>query len=380
MSTQASALKSVQEEKIKKPAAKPSVQATAFALQGSPATLQRAVVDPRSARPAEILALQRQCGNIAVQRLLAGHLLPDQTQSNSTPAATPVIQRLTADDPPGLHHDTQPVVNVVHSVAETITNASGVESDTGSFAHQNGSQYLEGSSNPLPVIYKSGGRRSYHVANVVTKGGDGNSLVKMHLVNSYLNPDANNWPDNWVWGSQTLNHQHNEIEEKAKQAHPDKAPENLSLNYETQALTARPAAGDNADRFITKLAWRIEQACNRFAGSTRPDNAALRANTTIAGENIDTFIGHWQAALNNTATTGVKVNYRVLAKNSDGKWGATTSDSRSAAEVYEVHLTEGRALETLAASLISEERTPRKRVVSQSPPVQSPNKKLKSTR
>jgi hypothetical protein len=37
-----------------------------------PGSLQRAVADPASARPAEVLALQRNCGNRAVQRLLAG--------------------------------------------------------------------------------------------------------------------------------------------------------------------------------------------------------------------------------------------------------------------------------------------------------------------
>ena len=73
--------------------------------------LQRAAADPRTARPPEILALQRQYGNDAVQRKLADHnLQPKLTvgaandayeqeadrmaaQVMSTPARTPDVQR-----------------------------------------------------------------------------------------------------------------------------------------------------------------------------------------------------------------------------------------------------------------------------------------------
>jgi hypothetical protein len=69
-----------------------SLVATQAASIMSPRSLlQRAVADPASAPPSEVLMLQRQYGNQAVQRLLAGHpVIPRSTAGN------PVAQRLLA--------------------------------------------------------------------------------------------------------------------------------------------------------------------------------------------------------------------------------------------------------------------------------------------
>ena len=69
MPTEAAApSKSSDKEATKKRDVTPPAIQDEFALQGAPASaaLQRTVADPRAARPAEILALQRRYGNRAV--------------------------------------------------------------------------------------------------------------------------------------------------------------------------------------------------------------------------------------------------------------------------------------------------------------------------
>ncbi len=105
--------KSAKEEAGKKRALNDCVAQNASTLSDALSTmdLQRAVADPRAARPPEILALQRKYGNDAVQRLLADHNLQAKltvgaandsyeqeadrvaAQVMSAPVQTPDVQR-----------------------------------------------------------------------------------------------------------------------------------------------------------------------------------------------------------------------------------------------------------------------------------------------
>ncbi len=110
--------KSTGEKTAKKREVKPpAIQNVSAPESALPATdLQRAVVDPRTARPPEILALQRTYGNEAVQRLLINHNLQAKltvgaandsyeqeadrvaAQVMSAPAHTPDVQRQSEEE------------------------------------------------------------------------------------------------------------------------------------------------------------------------------------------------------------------------------------------------------------------------------------------
>jgi hypothetical protein len=71
MPTRASSTRQTSESAQKREAAKPVAQEpVALTLQADLETWQRAVANPRAARPSDILALQRTVGNRAVTRLI----------------------------------------------------------------------------------------------------------------------------------------------------------------------------------------------------------------------------------------------------------------------------------------------------------------------
>lgn len=161
------------------------------------------------------------------------------------------------------------------------------------------------------------------MGSVRTIGGDGNTIVKMHLVNSYLHPNANNWPNNWVWGSHTLNHRHSGVEELAKLQHPETNEENISLNYETIAAPNRPTALTNADGLGTLILNRLAHRVDGVPNMIIPSLDEFVADVRIRGETINNFVANWATGVGNSATTAVTVNYR--AATAGAGWGATTT-------------------------------------------------------
>ena len=213
-----------------------------------------------------------------------------------------VIQRLTANKPPP-HHDENPIVSTVHEITETKTNEAGAESDTGNFTHKNNSQYLD----PQPVYYKK-----EKIGEIRTKGADNNTLVKMHLVNSYLNPNANIWSENWVWGSATLNHRHNEMEEIAKKEHPTKNPANVSLNYESQADSgSRPSINIRTGDDLAQIIYKVKNLLDGLPNINIPSLDDFKKELKIMNQDVDTFVSQWSTGVGASATTKITVRYRV---------------------------------------------------------------------
>jgi len=232
------------------------------------------------------------------------------------------VQRLTATNPPP-HIRDQPVRNTVFDVAESVSAGALADgSDTGNFAHHGDSKLLDSgaSSNHAELIVRWNGTR---IGTVKTLGPDANSLVKMHLVNSYLNRKANTWSDNWVWGSQTLNHRHNDLEEAAKAAHPANDVTKTSLNYETYASQAnRPTAGTTAASLRRGIVAALNSKCYSIFGRDDIFVAPPPGTITVGGQTIASFIVDWTAELSTSATTEVRVEYRTAVA---GAWGAAVS-------------------------------------------------------
>ncbi len=263
------------------------------------------VTDRRLTQPANgslrsrlAFQLQSRIGNRALQRLVAKDSLSHE----------PVQRVLTAAEPstPDKMHLDSPQESTVHKSTEAVTNQSGTDSETGNFQHANKSEFLD----RHPVTF--GG---YKIADIVTRGGDNNTVVKMHLVNSYLHPNANDWGSNWVYGSQQLNADHKTAEALAKEAHP-KSPDG-SLNYETEATGGAPTIYGTQTDLNDKILTIIQNKLGHLYTSPA-DLGAVK----IGNDDVGTFWQNWSDGIK-TATSEVTVRYRTAQ---GGVWGATQTE------------------------------------------------------
>ncbi len=295
-----------------------SIQAKAFTT-GQDIFFRQEAYAPKSRGGQETIAhelthvVQQNGGK--VQRSQSPQRCPANDISSASEGET-AIQRLTAGNPPPFHND-EPIRSDVHEVTETVTNSWGKKSDTKNFAHQNNSKYLDNHK----IYYKK-----KEIGDLKTQGSDDNTLVKMHLVNSYLNPKANNWEHNWVWGSKTLNGQHSQIEDQAKLEHPEKKAENESMNYETEAVGAPTTETDQNELEEMIYCKSVQEAQKLASGLKIPsdkeyiDEITIKPEREGEGYTIADFFPRWQTGVSKSGTTGVQVRYQVAKKEHPGAW------------------------------------------------------------
>lgn len=229
-----------------------------------------------------------------------------------------VIQRLTAAANAG--HNNAPVSIARHNNAETITNVWGAASDTSNFTHANHSASLE-----TIDVYHS----NRNLGQVSTRGSDGHGIKKMHLVNSYLHDQSNNWGENWVWGSHSLNAAHTQLEEEGKNRHPNREGTVNFLNYESVRAGGRAVTG--AQTNITTLINNAGQAeSDELMAHYAPlDQGDLEIR--VPGGNVDgnTFNANWATGVTGTTTNQIQVQHRETTDNIS--WGNLVDNTTAAA-------------------------------------------------
>ena len=149
--------------------------------------------------------------------------------------------------------DDRPISITDHKSLEIVSDSRGTDSSTQLFTAGAGgwagAEYL--SSDAFDIYFKGvklgtifTGTRSISGSNLV-------SIVKMHIVNSFLHKNANNWTGNWAWGSFYLNKKHSQIEERAKDYHPcyevGKSKGSKLLHYEAEFTNSRPECISETD-------------------------------------------------------------------------------------------------------------------------------------
>lgn len=224
---------------------KPKVRAPSSGASAGGAPAAASFSAPAADR---LMQLQRGMGNRAAGRWLT-----------AAAAAAPAIQRAISYATPATKDDLDrdlaaysnaPVSNAGFDHAETLTDQWGSASNTSNFAHGSGSDLLEW----MDITYKGSKIGDLRPAGKIKSSFDPN--VKMHLVNSFLHPAANDWPGNWVSGHGDLNHDHDHtIEEKAKEYHPANAQHQLSGGEDIYAMSYRTEVKSNG----TPAAADLEQ-------------------------------------------------------------------------------------------------------------------------
>ena len=213
--------------------------------------------------------------------------------------------------------------------AETLTNTWGNKSDTSNFTHDNDSAYL----NNVDIKW-----RSYKIGYLKPLGkikrgtGRFNANVKMHLVNSYLNSNANNWSENWVFGHADLNHNHeNKIEKPAKDNHPEIAKANekklstgediLALSYRTEVITKSGTEKTKEDLANEILKVLIPAD---LVGYEIPTLSDVEENVKIKDSTISDYYKRWTTAINHTVAQTIQSFARI--------YGVKTSDQSIVSE------------------------------------------------
>lgn len=219
--------------------------------------------------------------------------------------------------PPYTSHQDAPTTVVANEHYEVHTAKSGTESETGAFADARPESALLDHGLAGKSDTAHGRRVTYDGSFIGTfrtaTAGSGrpNSLVKMHLVNSYLHPDANTWSGNWFWGSFDLNKLHNGFEEAAKKCHPAYTSADgkgaVLLRYATKRGAARPSALGLAD-FKTAVTAKLTTLRDQTVGAdtaTALDENAIK----IGGFDLATFHNAWVAAVAACAASSFEVRY-----------------------------------------------------------------------
>ena len=235
---------------------------------------------------------------LAVQRALA--------TSIATGAAGAQLAAALAANP-------QAVARFQHG--EVLSNAWGHVSNTGAFTNAQGSDDVDGDKDlhwgavkigvlkPL-VSFQASGRRDSH--------------VKMHLVNSYLHPNANAWVDNWVFGPHDLNAKHTQLETTATLGHPHMDPTKAALSYRTE-VTGSDVQALTEDQLAHEIHGRIDAITQLVPGfQTRP-LATVKARAKVGGQTLAAYAGSWTAALaNNVVANKVRVESRTYTLDGAG--------------------------------------------------------------
>ncbi|MGH2689342.1 MAG: hypothetical protein ACRDKW_11120, partial [Actinomycetota bacterium] len=227
----------------------------------------------------------------------------------------------------------QAVARFLHG--EVLSNAWGQVSDTSAFTNAQGSADVDGDKDlhwgavkigvlkPL-VSFQGNGRRDSH--------------VKMHLVNSYLHPQANAWVDNWVFGPHDLNAKHTQLETAATLGHPHLDPTKAALSYRTE-VTGADAQALTEDQLAHEIHGKIDAIAQGVPGfQTRP-LATVKARAKVNGQTLAAYAGNWTAALaNNIVANKVKVESRTYTLDGAANvvQGALTTKQAQTAEVSRV--------------------------------------------
>ena len=218
-------------------------------------------------------------------------------------------------------HQVAPTIITANKKVEVFTANKGVESDTGNFVHPDSSSILL-ESEPLAasdaandrIVMYDGSVVGYIRTGTAPQGaGSTVSLVKMHLVNSYLHPEANKWGGNWFWGSIVLNKKHSEFEELAKKNHPATIPAAVPavslLRYQTEVGTQRPAVPD-INEFTAIITAELLTHKNQSGGDA---TAAIdSAKVTIGNKTIAAFHALWVAAVAAHGYSSFKAEFACL--------------------------------------------------------------------
>jgi hypothetical protein len=224
------------------------------------------------------------------------------------------------------------------------TAKKGEESDTDAFAYPTDASKLLGSSTKAAhgglvrkVTYDGNFVGTFKTTTAGSQPRIKNSLIKMHLVNSYLHPLANNWSSNWFWGSFDLNKLHNTFEEAAKKVHPCTSPAQTPpitlLKYETEVATTRPDTPMIADfkNAVVEKITTIRNKALRISMHARPIDIDL---IKIGEDTIDTFYSKWQGAVGEYGYSSFKVTYSYATGASPALiWSAETTSPESGSKL-----------------------------------------------
>jgi hypothetical protein len=207
---------------------------------------------------------------------------------------------------------------------EAISNAPGAASSTASFTNANDSDQLEN------VDIRWGAKKlgTFKPIGKPSSGASGavsfDPGVKMHLVNSFLHPDANSWAENWVWGHGELNHAHErDIESVSKDYHPSFAKYTLTsgkpiyaLSYRTEVVANATPTAKTADDLAADIAAKINNYVPLNFTGVQP--ADVKANVTINGQGLTAYHGRWQTAITNTVASKVTSFARIYGVDGTG--------------------------------------------------------------
>jgi hypothetical protein len=207
---------------------------------------------------------------------------------------------------------------------EAVSNAPGAASSTANFTNANDSDQLEN------VDIKWGDKKlgTFKPIGKPSSGASGavsfDPGVKMHLVNSFLHPDANSWAENWVWGHGDLNHAHDrDIESVAKDYHPSFAKYTLTsgkpiyaLSYRTEVAANATPTAKTADDLATDIATKINNYVPLNFTGVQP--ADVKANVTINGQALTAYHGRWHTAIANTVASKVTSYARIYGVDGTG--------------------------------------------------------------
>lgn len=191
-----------------------------------------------------------------------------------------------------------PISNVSQEHCESV-GAKGDFSGsyTGNFKHTGLTGYIEESEVAI------GGWVVGYLYTVPKDDGMG-APMKCHLVNHELNAKANDWENNWVWGSAKTNTRHKEFESKGKQNMPSNSTGIISLNYKTSVASSS----------VNYKNPTLQEDINANANSVRGANAytpptdnqwniTVTTPTGNADVHRDAFQNSWKAALGKVAKT-----------------------------------------------------------------------------
>ena len=238
-----------------------------------------------------------------------------QAKRVAIPSGTPIVQRALAlavatgkpkADLTG-KIGTHDVTRFDHG--ETMTEEWGDESSTANFTNANGSGEVDGNK-----TIGWGNKKIGLLRPLGTLDGNFESHVKMHLVNSFLDPGANGWAGNWVFGAHDLNAKHSQIESAAKLLHP-KYGVNKALDYRT-TVTGKDGTTTDEDTLAQEILDGLDAL--KPLGFNAPTLEKVKEEASIDDETLANYANLWNAAVSNNAVANkIEVEYQPYTYDGD---------------------------------------------------------------